>query len=74
MNKYTFRRLLLGVVIVPATAVAWFVIYAGLVGLGATATNTPQGVFGDGIFIGIVLTIWLMFYEKINALFDKVGL
>jgi hypothetical protein len=74
MNKYTFRRLLAGVVIVPATAVVWFVIYAGLVGLGATPTDTPQGVFGQGVFIGVVLTIWLMFYEQIDALFDKWGL
>jgi hypothetical protein len=53
--KYVFRRALVGVVIVPLVAVAWFVFYAMLVGLGADPTNTPQGVFNDGLFIGLVV-------------------
>jgi hypothetical protein len=74
MNKYTFRRLLAGVVIVPVVAVAWFLGYAVLVGLGAEPTDTPQGVFGSGLMLGVIATLVLAFWEQINALFDKLGL
>ena len=58
--KYVFRRAVLGVVLVPLVAVAWVLFYATLVGLGADPTNTPQGVFNDGLFIGFVVELFFV--------------
>jgi hypothetical protein len=74
LTKYTFRRLALGVVIVPLVASAWFLFYALLVGAGAGATNTPSGVFTDGLWIGVMATLALAFWEQIEYLFEKWGL
>jgi hypothetical protein len=72
--KYVIRRAIAGIVIVPAVATAWFVIYAVLVGLGATPTSSPAEVWGMGVMLGITLTVYLMFFERINALFEKWGM
>lgn len=55
--KFMFRRLLLGVVIVPLIAVMWFVFYAVLVGGGAEPTSTPSEVWNDGLMFGVVATL-----------------
>jgi len=74
MNKYTFRRLALGIVIVPVVASAWFAFVAVLIGLGAEPTDTPSGVWANGLGLGVMATLVLAFWEQINALFEKWGL
>jgi len=69
--KYIIRRAIAGIVIVPATAVIYFVGYAMLVGAGATATSTAQEVWNNGLFLGVYLTIILMFWELIGKAYDK---
>jgi hypothetical protein len=55
--KYAFRRLLLGVVIVPLVAVVYFVFYAVLVGGGAEPTSTPIEVWNNGLMFGVGATL-----------------
>jgi hypothetical protein len=55
--KFVFRRLLAGIVIVPLVALAYFVFYALLVGLGADPTATPSEVWANGLWLGGFLTI-----------------
>lgn len=69
--KYIIRRAIAGIVIVPATAVAYFVGYALLVGAGAGATSTPQEVWNNGLFLGFYVTIVLMFWELFGKIYDK---
>ncbi len=58
--KYVFRRSVLGVVLVPLVAVAWFVFYATLVGLGADPTASPSQVFNDGLLFGFAIQLWFV--------------
>jgi len=69
--KYIIRRAILGIVIVPATAGIYFVGYAGLVGAGATPTATAPEVWNNGLMLGIVATLVLMFWELIDKAYDK---
>jgi len=55
--KYAFRRLLAGIVIVPLVAVAYFVLYVGLVAWGAEPNATPIEVWNNGLMIGVVATL-----------------
>ena len=57
--KFMFRRLLLGVVIVPLVALAYFVLYALLVGvsIGGLPTTTPSEVWANGLMFGVVATL-----------------
>ena len=69
--KYIIRRAILGIVIVPATAVIYFVGYALLVGAGATATSTAPEVWNNGLVLGVIATLALMFWESLNKGLDK---
>lgn len=55
--KFVFRRLLAGIVIVPLVALAYFVFYALLVGLGADPTATPSEVWANGLMFGVLATL-----------------
>lgn len=55
--KFVFRRLLLGVVIVPLIASGYFVVYALLIGGGAEPTATPSEVWNNGLMFGVVSTL-----------------
>jgi len=57
MNKYVFRRLLVGVVITPLVAVCWFVMYVLLVGAGADPTGTPSEVWGQSLVVGGIVSL-----------------
>lgn len=70
--KFVIRRAIAGIVIVPATAGIYFVGYAMLVGLGATPTATASEVWNNGLWIGGLATLMLMFWEKFSALMDKL--
>ena len=65
--KFAIRRLLAGVVIVPAIAGTYFVGYASLVGAGATPTATPSEVWNNGLLFGAVATLWF----SLSALVKK---
>lgn len=55
--KFMFRRLLLGVAIVPLVAMAWFVFYAWLIWCGADPTATPSEVWANGLWLGVIATL-----------------
>ena len=51
------RRLLASVIITPAIAATYLVIYTALVALGAEPTNTALGVALDGLWIGALASL-----------------
>jgi hypothetical protein len=56
--KYKMRRLfLLTPITTLAVSVAWFLFVAGLISLGAEPTNTPFGVWLDGLGFGLALSV-----------------
>lgn len=69
--KFVIRRAIAGIVIVPATAVIYFVGYALLVGAGATPTATAPEVWNNGLWLGGYLTLILMFWELVSKAYDK---
>lgn len=50
--KYVFRRIVAGVVIVPAVAIAWVLFHAGLIFLGADPVAPASEVFVHGLVLG----------------------
>jgi hypothetical protein len=59
--KFFVRRLLAGVVIVPLTAVAYVLVCALLIGLGAGQNESVAGYFGIGLWFGVGLTLVFAF-------------
>lgn len=57
MNKYVFRRLLAGIVITPLVAVAWSVVYVGLVAYGAGQVHTISEVWSNGLVLGLMASL-----------------
>jgi hypothetical protein len=56
--KYVFRRLLAGVVIVPAVALVYTFICVVLIGLGMPATsNTLATCWQSGLLAGVIFTV-----------------
>lgn len=56
--KYVFRRLLAGVVIVPAVALAYTFICVVVIALGMPATsNTLADCWQSGLLAGVIFTI-----------------
>lgn len=71
--KFVIRRMFAGIVIVPSVAGIYFVGYATLVGAGAEPTATASEVWNNGLVIGVMATLVLMFWEPLNALLNKWG-
>ena len=71
--KYYIRRAVVGAIATPLVAGVYFVGYALLVGLGAEPTTTPQGVWDNGIFIGVTLAVMFTFLPQTLKLVDKLG-
>ena len=65
--KFAIRRLLASVILTPAVAGLYFVIYASLVGLGANPTATPSEVWTNGLWLGVAVSLWFV----ISALVKK---
>jgi hypothetical protein len=57
MNKYVFRRLLVGIVITPLVALAYLIAYALLVGAGAGAGSTASVVWSNGLVFGAMVSL-----------------
>ena len=55
--KYAVRRLVAGIVIVPAVASAYFVMVALLIGAGAGANASPSEVWVSGLSAGVAVTL-----------------
>jgi hypothetical protein len=55
--KYAYRRLVAGLLVIPAVAIAWVSFYATLVGLGAEPTASVGQVFTDGLMFGLLVEI-----------------
>lgn len=51
--KYVVARVLAGIVIVPAVAVAWVLTHAMLIGLGAGQVANASEVFIQGLVLGV---------------------
>lgn len=69
--KFYIRRAVVGAVAVPVVAGIYFAGYAVLIGLGAEPTNTPQGVWENGIGLGWLLAIGFTFAPQLIALEKK---
>lgn len=74
LNKYFWRRLLLGIVIVPVSGVAYVAVCAVLIGLGAEPTDSPQGYFINGVILGALATVLfaLQAIRKVRKWMDKL--
>ena len=56
--KYVFRRLLLGLVIVPFVAVAYFGFFATMVGFSYGVPSILVGeVWNNGLMLGSLITL-----------------
>lgn len=66
--KFYIRRAVAGAVATPIIAGAYFVVYALLVGAGADPTNTPAGVWANGLMIGTIVAVAFTFAPQILAL------
>jgi hypothetical protein len=61
--KYVVRRLVwLTPIITLAVSALWFAMVAGLIALGAEPTNTPFGVWLDGLGFGLALSVAFALY------------
>jgi hypothetical protein len=63
--KFYIRRAVLGVIATPVIAGAYFMFYALLVGAGADPTNTPDGVWANGLMMGSVLAVMFTFAPQV---------
>jgi hypothetical protein len=57
MNKYVIRRALAGIVITPAVAGAWVLVYALLVANGAGQAHTLNEVWQLGLGLGVIVSL-----------------
>jgi hypothetical protein len=57
MNKYVFRRLLVGIVITPLVALAYLIGYALLIGAGAGAGSNASEVWANGLILGAMVSL-----------------
>lgn len=56
--KFVFRRLLLGVAIVPMVAVAYFSMFAVMVGFSyGIPTILASEVWNNGLMLGVLVTL-----------------
>lgn len=62
LNKYFWRRLLVGAIATPLVGLAYVLFCAVLIGLGAEPTDTPQGYFFDGVMLGVIATVMFALY------------
>lgn len=70
--KFYIRRAVLGAIATPVIAGAYFVVYALLVGAGADPTNTPAGVWGNGLMIGTIVAVMFTFAPQVLWLEKKL--
>jgi hypothetical protein len=57
INKYTFRRLLAGVVIIPAVALVYTLLVALLYAMGAGWSGGVVVAWNNGLMIGVMATL-----------------
>lgn len=70
--KFYIRRAVAGAIATPVIAGAYFVFYALLVGAGADPTNTPSGVWANGLMIGTIVALGFTFFPQLLKLEAKI--
>jgi hypothetical protein len=67
-GKYFMRRLAVSPAVMLLAASAWFALNAILIGLGAQPSDTPEGVWQLGLWLGAIILIMFLFtnYKKGN--------
>ena len=70
--KFYIRRAVAGALATPIIAGAYFAFYALLVGAGADPTNTPSGVWGNGLMFGTMIAVAFTFAPQILRLERKL--
>ena len=67
INKYTFRRLLAGIVIVPVVAMLYTLLVALLYAMGAGWSGGVVVAWNNGLMIGVMATLaFALFAGKEN--------
>jgi hypothetical protein len=57
INKYTFRRLLAGIVIIPAVALGYTLLVAMLYAMGAGWYGGLASAWSNGLMFGVLATL-----------------
>lgn len=70
--KFVIRRLIVGIVSIPFVAGAYLFLNLLLIALGAEAQYTVEDAFYNGIEIGIVVALILVFYPQFSRFVDKL--
>ena len=70
--KFLIRRFLVGLISIPFVAGAYLFLNLLLIALGAEAQYTVEDAFYNGIEIGIVVALILVFYPQFSKVLDKV--
>jgi hypothetical protein len=65
--KYTLRRLVFGVVITPAVALAYTIGYGALVAVGTGGFSPIGEVWSNGLFMGVVVSLAF----SVSAIFPR---
>jgi hypothetical protein len=71
--KFYIRRAIAGVIATPLIAGAYFVGYALLVGAGADPTNTPAGVWANGLMIGTIVAVMFTFLPQVDSILARIS-
>jgi hypothetical protein len=70
--KFVVRRAVIGVLAVPAVAGAYVFGYLGLLLLGAEGALKIEEIWNNGMLIGGVCAVMLVFAPQVNKFLDRV--
>jgi hypothetical protein len=65
INKYTFRRLLAGIVIIPAVALVYTLLVLVLYVLGADWSGGVASAWSNGLMFGVMATIAFALFAEL---------
>lgn len=70
--KFYIRRAVAGMIVMPVIAGAYFVGYLALVGIGSQSGLFPQEAWNNGLLIGSVCAVALVFAPKLDKFISKI--
>lgn len=70
--KFYIRRAVVGVLAVPAVSGAYVFGYLGLMILGAENSLKIEEIWNNGLLIGGVCAVMLVFAPQVNKFLDRV--
>lgn len=70
--KFYIRRAVAGIVAMPVIAGTYFVGYLALVGFGAESGLFPVEAWNNGILIGAVCAVALVFAPNLDKFISKI--